>query len=268
MLWLYFRSPFPKAQGFSAYRMPGVLVHGPVILLFVWLGAWLCLGEPWTYALFIVYLVAGIYLGRDLAILAHYNMLITLAVLGGTIWLVASPPRGRAPFHGERRGHAGRLRWASLCTRPGGAGGRLKASPSCTCSSSARNLKAVEHTLDEGADANEQDTLIGWKFSPLHVAVALPEPADTQMRLAMIELLAGRGADLNGVCDRSGTPLGLAIEKGRTPLGLRLLALGADPDRFGNAGSRRSALPPGKATGRCSKRWSPPERISRHARTT
>ena len=63
-------SPFPKAEGFSAYRMPGVLVHGPVILLFVWVGARLCLGEPWTYAPVIVDLIAGIYLGGDLAILA------------------------------------------------------------------------------------------------------------------------------------------------------------------------------------------------------
>ena len=80
----------------------------------------------------------------------------------------------------------------------------------------------------------------------------------------MIESAGGRGADQRSICDHYGTPLGLAIEKGRTPLGLRLLALGADPDRFREQGMRRATLPPGKATRRCSKRWSPPERISRH----
>ena len=236
MLWHYFRSPFPRAQGFSAYRMPGALVHGPVILLFVWLGAWLCLGEPWTYALFIVYLVAGIYLGRDLAILAHYNMLITLAVLGGTIWLVASPPQWERPSPvvsvAVTLAIALGLAWyASWWGRR-----QTEGEPRLHLLIQTRNLKAVEHALDEGADPNEQDTLIGWKFSPLHVAVALPEPADTQLCLAMIELLAARGADLNSICDHYGTPLGLAIEKERTPLGLRLLALGADPDRFGEHG--------------------------------
>ena len=46
----------------------------------------------------------------------------------------------------------------------------------------SRNLTAVEHALDEGLTIrNEQDTLIGWKYAPLHVAVALPEPADAQL---------------------------------------------------------------------------------------
>ena len=237
MLWHYFRSPFPKAQGFSAYRMPGVAVHGPVILLFVWLGAWLCFGEPWTYALFIVYLVAGIYLGRDLAILAHYNMLITLAVLGGTIWLVASSPQWARPSPVMSVAVTlavalGLAVYASWWGRR-----QTEGEPRLHLLIQARNLKAVERALDEGADPNEQDTLIGWKYSPLHIAVALPEPADAQLCLAMIELLARRGADLNRVCDHSGTPLGLAVEKGRTPLGLRLLALGADPDRFGDHGT-------------------------------
>lgn len=232
----YFRSPFPKAQGFSAYRMPGVAVHAPVILLFVWLGAWLCLGEPWTYALFIVYLVAGIYLGRDLAILAHYNVLITLAVLGGTIWLVASPPQWARPspvvsIAVTLAVALGLAVYASWWGRR-----QTDGEPRLHRLIQTRNLQAVEHALDEDADPNEQDTLVGWKYAPLHVAVALPEPADAQMCLAMIELLAARGADLNRVCDHSGTPLGLAVEKGRTPLGLRLLALGADPDRCGDHG--------------------------------
>ena len=194
MLWHYFRSLFPKAQGFSAYRMPGVAVHGPVILLFVWLGAWLCFGEPWMYALFIVYLVASIYLGRDLAILAHYNMLIILAVLGGTIWLVASPPQWERPSPMVSVAVTlaialGLVVYASWRGRR-----QTEGEPRLHLLIQTRNLKAVEHVLDEGADPNEQDTLIGWKYSPLHVAVALPEPADAQLCIAMIELLASLGS--------------------------------------------------------------------------
>jgi ankyrin repeat protein len=237
MLWHYFRSPFPKAEGFSAYRMPGIAVHGPVILLFVWLGAWLCLGEPWTYPLLIVYLIAGLYLGRDLAILAHYNPLITIAVLGGTIWLVASPPQWERPaplvsVAATLAVAVGLALCASWWVRR-----QTEGEPRLHRLILSRDLKAVERALDEGADPNEQDTLIGWKYAPLHVAVALPEPADTALCLAMIELLVKRGADLNSLCDHHGTPLGLAVLRERTPLALRLLALGADPDRFGEHGT-------------------------------
>lgn len=86
--WQYFRSPFPRAEGFSAYRSPGLLVHIPVILFFIWLGCWLSLGDVWLYPLFPLFLVMGVYLGRDVAILAHYSCLITLGVLGGGMALL------------------------------------------------------------------------------------------------------------------------------------------------------------------------------------
>lgn len=98
----YLRHPFPKAKGFSAYRFPGLIVHLPIALLFLVLGASLTLSEPYLWPLLLLYLVAGIYLGRDLAILAHYNPLITLAVLGGIIWLIASPDTLRALLSGSR----------------------------------------------------------------------------------------------------------------------------------------------------------------------
>ena len=72
--------------------MPGMLVHLPVIFLFVWLGAWLSLGDIWLYPLFLLYLIIGIYFGRDVAILAHYNGLITIGVLGGVIVLTNYAP--------------------------------------------------------------------------------------------------------------------------------------------------------------------------------
>jgi len=98
----YLRHPFPKAEGFSAYRFPGFAVHLPIALFILVLGASLTLSEPYLWPLLPVYLVAGIYLGRDLAILAHYNPLITLAVLGGFIWLIASPDTLRALLSGSR----------------------------------------------------------------------------------------------------------------------------------------------------------------------
>ena len=98
----YLRRPFPKAEGFSAYRFPGLIVHLPIVLLFLVLGASLTLAEPYLWPLFLIYLAAGLYLGRDLAILAHYNLLITLVVLGGFIWLMASLDAIRALLSGAR----------------------------------------------------------------------------------------------------------------------------------------------------------------------
>jgi hypothetical protein len=98
----YLRHPFPKAEGFSAYRFPGFIVHLPIALFLLALGASLTLSEPYLWPLLLVYLVAGLYLGRDLAIVAHYVPLITLGVLGGFIWLIASPDTLRALLSGSR----------------------------------------------------------------------------------------------------------------------------------------------------------------------
>jgi hypothetical protein len=38
----YFRHPFPSTEGFSAYRMPGMAVHGPLILASTLAGFFLC----------------------------------------------------------------------------------------------------------------------------------------------------------------------------------------------------------------------------------
>jgi guanylate cyclase len=98
--WQYFRSPFPNAVGFSAYRSPGLLVHLPVVVLFIWLGCWLTLGDVWLYPLMLLFLAMGVYLGRDVAILAHYNPLITLGILGGGIALLrfAALPQHLSPL--------------------------------------------------------------------------------------------------------------------------------------------------------------------------
>jgi hypothetical protein len=75
---LYFRSPFPSTRGFSAYRMPGALVHLPLLLAATVAGFFLCWPHPLLRPLLILWVLAGLYLGRDLAIWCHYAPLLTL----------------------------------------------------------------------------------------------------------------------------------------------------------------------------------------------
>jgi hypothetical protein len=73
MKWLYyFRSPFPSRQGFSAYRFPGLLVHLPLIVTSALTGLLLCGPHAPLRPLIVLWLVAGVYLGRDFTILCHY----------------------------------------------------------------------------------------------------------------------------------------------------------------------------------------------------
>jgi hypothetical protein len=77
----YFIRPFPGTQGFSAYRFPGILVHIPLFLILLYIGLYLNLGTPWLRPFILLYIVIGLYLGRDIAVYAHYVPLITLAVI-------------------------------------------------------------------------------------------------------------------------------------------------------------------------------------------
>lgn len=77
LLW-YFRSPFPSTKGFSAYRMPGAAVHAPLILAFSLVGLFLCGSHALLRPLVAVWMLAGLYLGRDITILCHYSPLLTL----------------------------------------------------------------------------------------------------------------------------------------------------------------------------------------------
>src|SRR5947199_2842813 len=86
--WLtYFARPFPRAEGFSAYRSPGLLVHVPVIAAFCFLCLLLLRGTPgfWLFPLGAVYLAIGLYLGRDVAILCHYAPALTLLCFTGAV---------------------------------------------------------------------------------------------------------------------------------------------------------------------------------------
>jgi hypothetical protein len=87
---MYLASPFPKATGFSPYRFPGLIVHLPVMLLFLLVGARLTFWNPILYPLFLVHLMAGVYMGRDIAIFGHYNPLIPLGVVAALLWCILS----------------------------------------------------------------------------------------------------------------------------------------------------------------------------------
>jgi hypothetical protein len=77
----YFIRPFPSTQGFSAYRFPGILLHIPLFLIFLFIGLYLNLGTPWLRPFIVFYIVIGVYLGRDIAVYAHYMPLIIIAVI-------------------------------------------------------------------------------------------------------------------------------------------------------------------------------------------
>lgn len=81
----YFKAPFPSAQGFSPYRAPGLMVHLPILIGFLLLGWSFCRASHYLWPLMLIYFVAGLYIGRDWAIGAHYNPLITLLVWGAMI---------------------------------------------------------------------------------------------------------------------------------------------------------------------------------------
>lgn len=76
----YFKNPFPDMGGFSPYRFPGLLVHIPVLLGFLVLGYQLNENQAWLYPAIFGYCILGLYLGRDLAVYAHYNLYILILV--------------------------------------------------------------------------------------------------------------------------------------------------------------------------------------------
>ena len=72
----YFRVPFPSRQGFSAYRFPGLAAHIPFFIVFSLSGLLLCGAGP----LMVVWMVAGLYLGRDVAVICHFALVLLPAI--------------------------------------------------------------------------------------------------------------------------------------------------------------------------------------------
>ena len=89
----YFARPFPSRRGFAAYRMPGPVFHLSLAALAFLVGLSICIpgNALRTAPLLAVWVIAGFYLGRDLAILAHYNGLLLLAWMGGLITVLIHP---------------------------------------------------------------------------------------------------------------------------------------------------------------------------------
>lgn len=58
--------------------MPGPSVHVPVILCAAGFGYLLCWPHPLLRPLLLIWLVAGVYLGRDFAVLCHYAIPLAL----------------------------------------------------------------------------------------------------------------------------------------------------------------------------------------------
>jgi len=68
----YLRRPVPSRRGFGPYRSPGPAVHLPVTLFLLAPVGIFGGGHPLWVALLVLQLVPALYLGRDVAIWAHY----------------------------------------------------------------------------------------------------------------------------------------------------------------------------------------------------
>ncbi|OQA34461.1 MAG: Ankyrin repeats (3 copies) [Betaproteobacteria bacterium ADurb.Bin341] len=232
--WSYFRHPFPKAEGFSAYRMPGLVVHLPVLLIVLSFGFWLCSGEALLLPLLLVYLVIGLYLGRDLAILAHYNPLITIAVLVAAFFTIGVHPDWPAVPPVAAVGGTFLLAalffkyvhwWLDRMTED------LPELHRLVLDGSAKKLEAA---LAAGADPNLEETDSFNHFRPLHVAI---EGLEDQVRISRVaDVLVAHGADIN-FPSRYGTPLQLAIKREKPDVARHLLQLGASPNQADGSGN-------------------------------
>ena len=72
----YFQVPFPSRQGFSAYRFPGLAAHIPFFVVLSLSGFLLAGPNP----LLLIWVIAGLYLGRDVAVICHYAPALLLVI--------------------------------------------------------------------------------------------------------------------------------------------------------------------------------------------
>jgi hypothetical protein len=97
----YFLRPFPSRQGFSAYKFPGLAAHLPFFLALSVAGLLLCGPKP----LLLVWVLAGVYLGRDVAIVCHYAPIL-LPAIWVAIFVVLAETK-RLELFGRRHPAAG-----------------------------------------------------------------------------------------------------------------------------------------------------------------
>jgi hypothetical protein len=82
--------------------MPGAAVHGPLILAATAVGFFLCWPHSMLRPLLVVWVLAGLYLGRDIAVLCHYNPLLTLVAWAASAVVLFRP----GPIANFGRSHA------------------------------------------------------------------------------------------------------------------------------------------------------------------
>lgn len=92
ILW-YFQKPFPSRQGFSAYRFPGMAAHIPFLVVLSATGVLLCGSTAALKPLVLVWIVAGLFLGRDAAIVCHYAPFFLLLIWAAMYAVIAESHR-------------------------------------------------------------------------------------------------------------------------------------------------------------------------------
>jgi hypothetical protein len=115
----YFRAPFPSRHGFSPSRMPGPSAHVPAIFYSAALGCLLCWPHLILRPFMLIWFAAGIYLGRDFAILCHYMLPLPL---------VAGPS---VAFGRQSPSHC--TVWGDSCDHSGCTVSRNWAAANCCC---------------------------------------------------------------------------------------------------------------------------------------
>ena len=73
--------------------MPGMAVHAPLFFAFLLVGLFLCLPHPVLRPLLVIWILAGLYLGRDIAIYCHYAPVLTLLswTAAGAVFIKPAP---------------------------------------------------------------------------------------------------------------------------------------------------------------------------------
>lgn len=225
----YFGRPFPKAEGFSAYRMPGLLVHIPVLLVFLSLGLWLfSWGDPWLLLpVLAIYGVIGLYVGRDLAILAHYNPLITLATWVAAFFLIGVHPDW--PLLPPAVGMILTVLLIVVFGKyvNGWVDEMVEDVPPVHRLVLFGSPQELEEALKAGADANEEEKNSHFHQRPLHVAI---EGLEDPIRInRIVDVLLSHGADID-FASRHGTPLQLAVKREKWGVARHLLQQRALPN--------------------------------------